>query len=106
MTARLAAGALGRAQHQPLSIIDALGDLPPVTPMLAALTFWPTLIVALIDSGQLDRAGDLVDLLSDAAKARRLDFAARLAAMRARLAVARGRPDEAYRLRGLAAAFR
>ena len=63
--------------------------------MLAALTFWPTLIVALIDSGQLDRADDLVDVLADAAKARRLDFEARLAAMRARLAVAHGRPEEA-----------
>ena len=95
MTARLGAGALGRAQHQPGAIIDELGDLPPVTPMLAALTFWPTLIVALIDSAQLDRADDLVDVLADAAKARRLDFEARLAAMRARLAVARGRPEEA-----------
>ena len=48
--------------------------------MIAALTFWPTLIVALIDSGQLDRAADLVDRLDDAAAARALDFEARLAA--------------------------
>jgi DNA-binding CsgD family transcriptional regulator len=95
MTARLAVAALGRAQHQPLAIIDALSDLPPVTPMLAALTFWPALITALIDRGQLDRGDDAVDLLGEAAKARRLDFEARLSAMRARLAVARGRPDEA-----------
>jgi DNA-binding CsgD family transcriptional regulator len=95
MSARIAAGALGRARDQPPSVIEALGDLPPVTPMMAALTFWPPLVVAYIDSGQLDRAGDLVDLLGDAAKARRLDFAARLAAMRARLAAAHGRPDEA-----------
>jgi DNA-binding CsgD family transcriptional regulator len=95
MAARLAAGALGRAQQRPQSIIDALGELPPLTPMIAALTFWPTLIVALIDSGQMDRADRLVELLSEAAEARRLDFGARLAAMRARLAVARGRPQEA-----------
>ena len=95
ITARIAAGALGRAQRRPQLVIEALGGLPPVTPMMAALTFWPALVVAYIDSGQLDRAGDLVDLLSDAAEARRLDSAARLAAMRARLAVAHGRPDEA-----------
>ena len=60
ITARVAAGALGRAQHRPQAVIDALGDLPSVAPMMAALTFWPTLVVALIDSGQLDRAADLV----------------------------------------------
>jgi ATP/maltotriose-dependent transcriptional regulator MalT len=95
MTARLAAAALGRAQDQPDAIICALGDLPPLTPMLAALTFWPTLIVAVVESGQPDRADDLVALLAKGAESRRLDFAARLAALRARLAVARGRPDEA-----------
>ena len=95
MTARVAAAALGRARNQPQSVIEALGDLPAVTPMIAALTFWPTLIVAAIDSGQLDRAGALVELLGQAAAARRLNFEARLAAMRARLAVAHGRPQDA-----------
>jgi DNA-binding NarL/FixJ family response regulator/Tfp pilus assembly protein PilF len=95
ITARIAAAALGRAQDRPHSIIEALGDLPPLTPMVAALTFWPTLIVALIDGGQLGRADELIGLLDEAAKARGLDFAARLASLRARLAAARGLADEA-----------
>jgi DNA-binding CsgD family transcriptional regulator len=95
LSARIAAAAIGRAEHRPQPIIDALGDLPPVTPMIAALTFWPTLIVALIDSGQLDRAADLVDRLGVEAAARALDFEARLHDLRARLAVAQSRPEEA-----------
>ncbi len=95
LTARIAAGALGRAQHRPQAVIDALGDLPSLAPMMAALAFWPALVVALIDSGQLDRAADLVHGLNDAAAARALDFEARLDALRARLAVAHGRPEQA-----------
>ena len=94
-TARIAAAALGRAQHQPQAVIEALADLPSLVPMIAALAFWPTLVVALVDSGQLDRAADLVDGLDHAAAARSLDFEARLSSLRARLAVGRGRAEEA-----------
>jgi DNA-binding CsgD family transcriptional regulator len=95
LTARIAAAALGRARHEPQTVIDALGDLPTLVPMIAALAFWPSLVVALIDSGQLDRAADLVDGLDDAAAARSLDFEASLDGLRGRLAAAHGRPEEA-----------
>jgi ATP/maltotriose-dependent transcriptional regulator MalT len=94
-SARNAAAALGRARNQPRQVIDALGDLPAMAPTMAALTFWPTLIGAFIDSGQLDQAADLVDRLDAAATARALDLDARLEALRARLAAAGGRPKEA-----------
>ena len=95
LSARNAAAALGRARDQPPIVVDALGELPATAPMMAALTFWPTLIVACVDSGQLDRAAELVDRLEAAAAARALTFEARLEALRARLAAATGRPQEA-----------
>jgi DNA-binding CsgD family transcriptional regulator len=95
ITARIAAAALALAQGQPQRIIDALGDLPRMTPMIGALAFWPTLIVAYLDNNQLDRAEDLVDLLDQAAAARALDFEARLSSLRARLAIAHGQHEDA-----------
>jgi ATP/maltotriose-dependent transcriptional regulator MalT len=94
-TARVASAALAQARGEPEGVIAALGDLTPVVPMIAGLTFWPTLIVAFIDLGQLDRAEDLLAGLQEAAGARALDFEARLSGLRARLAVAQGQPDEA-----------
>jgi DNA-binding NarL/FixJ family response regulator len=93
--ARVAAAALAQAQGQPERVIEALGELPPVVPMMAGLTFWPTLIVAVIQSGQLDRAEALLAGLQEAAAARALDFEARLSGLRARLALTQGHPDEA-----------
>jgi DNA-binding CsgD family transcriptional regulator len=95
LTNRVAAAAMGQAQQQPRAVIDALGDLPSLAPMLAALAFWPILVVALIDTGQLDRAADLVDRLDGAAAARGPDFEARLSSLRGRLAAADGRPEAA-----------
>jgi DNA-binding CsgD family transcriptional regulator len=95
LTARIATAAIGRAQGQPQQIIDALVELPRLAPMIAALTFWPPLIVALIDAGQLQRAEDQIARLSEAAASRGLDFEARLAGLRARLAAAQSRPDKA-----------
>ncbi len=95
ITARVASAAMARARGEPQPIIDVLGDLPAVVPMIAGLAFWPTLIVAQIDAGQIQRAEDLIDGLNDAAAARALDFEARLSDLRARLAVAQGRPEEA-----------
>jgi DNA-binding CsgD family transcriptional regulator len=95
ITARIAAAAIARARGQPQAVIDALGDLPGVTPMIGALAFWPTLIVAYLDNGQLDRAEDLIDQFGLAAAARALDFEARLNSLRARLAVAQSRPEDA-----------
>jgi ATP/maltotriose-dependent transcriptional regulator MalT len=91
----MAAAAMGRVQQRPQAVIDALGDLPSLAPMLAALAFWPIPVVALIDTGQLDRAADLVDRLDEAAAARGVDFQARLSCLRGQLAAADGRPEAA-----------
>jgi DNA-binding CsgD family transcriptional regulator len=93
--ARVAAAALAQAQGRPERVIEALGDLPPLVPMMSGLTFWPTLIVAVIQSGQLHWAEELLAGLQEAAAARALDFEARLSALRARLALGHGHPDEA-----------
>jgi DNA-binding CsgD family transcriptional regulator len=95
ITARIAAAAVGRAQGRPQPVIDALGGLPAVTPMIGALAFWPTLIGAYVDDGQLERAEDLIADLDQAAATRGLEFQARLSSLRARLAVAQGRPEAA-----------
>jgi DNA-binding CsgD family transcriptional regulator/tetratricopeptide (TPR) repeat protein len=95
ITARIAAAAVARSQSQPQRVIEILADLPAVTPMIGALAFWPTLVVAYVDDKQLDRAEDLIDTLERAAAARALDFDARLSSLRARLAVAQGRPEDA-----------
>ena len=95
LTNRMAAAAISRVQQRPQAVIDALGDLPSLAPMLAALAFWPILVVALIDTGQLDPAADLVDRLDEAAAVRGLDFQARLSCLRGRLAAADGRPEAA-----------
>ena len=66
--------------------------------MLAALTFWPPQAMALIETGQLARAQASVDGLESAAAARGLDMDARLLGLRARLAKARGKLEEADEL--------
>jgi len=72
-----------------------LQALPGTVPMLARLAFWPTLITALIDDGQLDRAESQITDLVQAAAARRLAMEARMLGLRACLAAWRERPDEA-----------
>ena len=66
--------------------------------MLARLAFWPVLITALIDDGQLDRAEDQIADLVQAAAARRLGMEARVLGLRGRLAAARRRRAEAIDL--------
>ena len=64
--------------------------------MLAALVpSWPPQAMALIETGQLARAPASVDGLESAAAARGLDMDARLLGLRARLAKARGKLEEA-----------
>ena len=88
--ARVATAALGMASGQPERVIEALDPLVAVAPMLAALTFWPFQSMALIETGQLERAQASVDGLASAAAVRGLGMDARLVGLRARLAKARG----------------
>ncbi len=99
-TARIARAALGRAQGDPASVIDALGSLigsgaSRDMPMLTSLGWWPTLIGALIDEGDLDQAARQIGQCQAAAADRRIDLTARLAGLQARLDGARGDADTA-----------
>jgi hypothetical protein len=87
---------------QPERVIEALDPLIAAAPMLAALTFWPSQAVALIETCQLERAEASVDGLESAAAARGLDMDARLLGLRARLAKAQGELDQSDELFALA----
>ena len=102
-TARIAQAALARARDEPAGVIDSLqpltgaGDVRGI-PMLSSLGWWPTLIVATIDTGAVDAAARHVDQLAEAAGDRLLDFGARIIGLGARIAQARGDLEEAARL--------
>ena len=99
-TARIAQAALARARDEPGGVVDSLqpltgnGDVRAI-PMLSSLGWWPTLIVATIDTGAVDAAARQADQLAEAAGDRRLDFRARILGLRARIAQARGDLDQA-----------
>jgi DNA-binding CsgD family transcriptional regulator/Tfp pilus assembly protein PilF len=95
---RITDSALAVANGVPERVIESLDPLADGAPMLAALTFWPSLVVALLDTGQIDRAEDRIDGLVEAAKARGLDMDARILGLRARVAAAGGQLDEADEL--------
>jgi DNA-binding CsgD family transcriptional regulator len=102
-TARIAQAALARARDEPGGVVDSLqpltsdGDVRAI-PMLSSLGWWPTLIVATIDTGAVDAAARQVDQLAEAAGDRQLDFRARILGLRARIVQARGDLDQAARL--------
>lgn len=103
----LARGALDRARGDAAGIVagmhalmggDDIAAAVARLPMLSSLSWWPPLVHALIDTGDLAAAVQHIDLLEDAAAARRLDLSARVTGLRARVAAAEGRPDEALEL--------
>jgi ATP/maltotriose-dependent transcriptional regulator MalT len=102
-TARIAHAALARARDEPEGVVGSLqplagdGDVPAI-PMLSSLGWWPTLIVATIDTGAVDAAARQVDQLAEAAAHRNLDFRARILGLRARVTRARGDLDQAASL--------
>jgi ATP/maltotriose-dependent transcriptional regulator MalT len=63
--------------------------------VLSSLWWWPALVVATIEGGDVDHADQLVHQLVRAADARGLDLHARIEGLRARVALARGDPEEA-----------
>jgi ATP/maltotriose-dependent transcriptional regulator MalT len=97
-TAILAAGALARARNDPGDVVAQLEGLVASPPMLAQLQFWPWFVDALIETGQLERAGSQIESLIDAAHARGLDLRWQIVSLRARLAAASGRAREAQGL--------
>jgi tetratricopeptide (TPR) repeat protein len=93
--AQLAGAALGRARDNAAAILEALDGLQSVAPQLSALYFWPSLVCALIDTGQLERAGKEIDAFRVAADGRGIDSVYAILGLRARLAAAAGDADGA-----------
>jgi DNA-binding CsgD family transcriptional regulator len=94
----IAPAALARAKGEPAAIIGALEGIAQMVPMLSALYFWPTLIGALIDDGQPDRAREALDAFVEAARVRDIDIGRSAAGLQARLAAAENDPDSAAEL--------
>jgi DNA-binding CsgD family transcriptional regulator len=98
VTTRIAQAAVARARNDPEQVVKALAPLVENTrliPMSTSLAWWPSLIGAMIDGGELAMAAEQIDLLDTAAQQRGLDMQARIAGVRAHLEAARGRPDQA-----------
>ena len=98
VTTRVAQAAVARARNDPEQVVKVLAPLvvnTHVIPMATSLAWWPSLIGAMIDGGELAMAAGQADLLGTAAQQRGLDMQARIAGVRAHLEAARGRGDEA-----------
>jgi ATP/maltotriose-dependent transcriptional regulator MalT len=96
--AHVANAVVGVATDQPARVIDALDPLTALVPMLSSLTFWPSLVTALIETEQIERASASIEELESGAAARGLDMGARLLGLRARVAKAEARVDTADEL--------
>jgi DNA-binding CsgD family transcriptional regulator len=108
VTTRIARAAVARARNDPKQIMTVLAPLAENTrliPMATSLAWWPGLIGAMIDGGELAKAGEQIELLDTAAQQRRLTMPARIAGARAHLEAARGRPDQACSSYGQAIAL-
>ena len=98
VTTRVAQAAVARARSDPGQVVMALGPLAENTgliPMATSLAWWPSLIAAMIDVGELAKAAEQIELLGTAARQRGLNMHARIASVSAQLEAARGRPDQA-----------
>jgi DNA-binding CsgD family transcriptional regulator len=108
VTTRVAHAAVARAGDDPGQIVKILAPLvqkPGLIPMSTSLAWWPSLIGAMIDGGELAEAAGQIELLDTAARQRGLTMQARIAGARAHLEAARGRPDQACSSYGRAIAL-
>jgi DNA-binding CsgD family transcriptional regulator/tetratricopeptide (TPR) repeat protein len=99
VTTRVAQAAVARARNDQKQVVKALAPLvenPRLIPMATSLAWWPILIEAMIDGGELTKAAEQIELLHTAAQQRGLNMQARIAGICAHLEAARGRPDQAY----------
>jgi ATP/maltotriose-dependent transcriptional regulator MalT len=98
VTTRVARAAVARARNDPEQVVRALTPLVENTrliPMATSLAWWPSLIEAMIDGGELARAAEQIQLLEVAAQQRGLNMQARIAGIRAHLEAVKGLPDQA-----------
>jgi len=97
--ARIAEAVLGRARGEPARAVRALGPLvsdgSQGASRMSSLGWWPTLVLALLDCGDVDGAAASTGRLAEAAGERGLDLRARITGLRAQVALAQRRPDEA-----------
>jgi ATP/maltotriose-dependent transcriptional regulator MalT len=108
VTTRVAQAAVARARNDPGQVVKVLAPLvenPHLIPMSTSLAWWPILIGAMIDGGELAQAAEQIELLGTATQQRGLDMQARIAGGRAHLEAARGRPDQACSSYGRAIAL-
>jgi DNA-binding CsgD family transcriptional regulator/tetratricopeptide (TPR) repeat protein len=106
----LAEAALARARNEPDAIVAPLEEIIRAGDKISGSRFprvgwWPTLIVATIDRGDIDRASELADQLEQTAGLLGLGIDTHLEALRARLLVAKGDPDGATSAFGRAIAL-
>jgi DNA-binding CsgD family transcriptional regulator len=104
---RVGRAACARARGDPAGVISAMGPMAGLadvdTPELARLrqarrlglgvTWWPTLIEALLDAGDTETAASQLGELRAVVAERHLAFSFRLLALQGRLSAATGRPD-------------
>jgi len=108
VTTRVAQAAVARAGDDPGQVVKILAPLvgnPDLIPMSTSLAWWPSLIGAMIDGGELAEAAGQIELLDTAARQRGLNMQARIAGARAHLEAARGRADQACSSYGRAIAL-
>jgi len=92
---RYAEAAVARAHGDSGGIVKALLPLTRDQILLTPLTWWPSLIIAYLDEGDVDAAANSLEGLQQAAGRYSLDMRARLAGLRAQIEAASGRPDQA-----------
>jgi DNA-binding CsgD family transcriptional regulator len=96
VTTHVAQATVARARNDPEQVVKVLAPLVANTrliPMATSLAWWPGLIEAMIDGGELARAAEQIELLDTAARQRDLNMQARIEGARAHLEAARGRPQ-------------
>jgi DNA-binding CsgD family transcriptional regulator len=99
-TAHIAESALARARGDAAGVVASLGPLvgtgdSKTMTMLTSLGWWPVLINALLDRGDVETAQRQFDQLRVAAMDRDIDLGARLEGLQARINTVTGNPDQA-----------
>ena len=99
-TAHIAESALARARGDAGGVVASLGPLvgtgdSKTMSMLTSLGWWPVLINAFLDQGDVDTAQRQLGQLRIAALDRAIDLEARLEGLQARIDAAAGNPDQA-----------
>ena len=89
---------LARSRNDPSGVIEHLGTMAAQPPLYVSMQYWPSLIDAYIDVGQLDQARTVLERMVDDAARRHLDLGSQVLPLRARLAAADGDAQSATAL--------